>query len=172
MAPSLAWADDVYWTTPTLLKDFFKTSERVTYVRIQGPEALAALRALLGYSPKKQSYVVFVAKTREHVDGYAVIDEEMGQHQPITFGVKISPAGQVERLEVMVYREGYGSEIREPRFRRQFEGMTEHDRMRFGDDVVAISGATISSKAMTAGVRRAVALVTVAERQVVLAAAR
>ncbi len=170
-APSVARADDVYWSTKDLLKDFFKTSEKVTYVRVEGAPKHAELAKLLGYAPKKESYVVFVAKTGDRIDGYAVVDEEMGQHLPITFGVKISPAGNVERLEVMVYREGYGDEIREKRFRTQFEGKTKHDSIAFGGDIVAISGATISSKAMAIGVRRAVALVALAEQQVVIAAA-
>jgi hypothetical protein len=116
-APSIAHADDVYWTTKDLLKDFFKSSERVTYVKVEGVQRKRELMSLLGYTPQKDSYVVFVAKTGEMVDGYAVIDEEMGQHLPITFGVKIGKDGQVERLEVMIYREGYGDEIREKRFR-------------------------------------------------------
>jgi Na+-translocating ferredoxin:NAD+ oxidoreductase RnfG subunit len=165
-APSTAGAEEVYWTTKDLLKDFFKTSEKVTYVRVEGAREKRELASMLGYQPRKETYVVFVAKTGGQVDGYAVIDEEMGQHLPITFGVKLSRDGQVERLEVMVYREGYGDEIRERRFRRQFEGKTKLDDIRFGGDIVAVSGATISSKAMAIGVRRAVALVTVAEQHV------
>jgi hypothetical protein len=164
--PSSALGDDVYWTTKDLLKDFFRSSERVTFVTVEDP---AALGSLLGYAPPKRKYVVFVARTKDRVDGYAVVDDEKGQHQPITFGVKISPKGSVERLEVMVYREGYGAEIRENRFRRQFEGKSTSDDIRFGSDVIAISGATISSKAMAVGVRRAIALVTLAERTVLAA---
>lgn len=170
LAPSSSRAEDVYWTTKSLLKDFFKTSKRVTYVKLEGANERAALKKLLGYTPKRSSYVVFVAKSGDRVDGYAVIDEEMGQHLPITFGVKISPEGKVERLEVMVYREGYGDEIREGRFRRQFEGKSQRDDIRFGSDVVAISGATISSKAMAVGVRRAVVLATVAAQELLAAA--
>jgi Na+-translocating ferredoxin:NAD+ oxidoreductase subunit G len=169
LAPSFARGDTVYWSQNDLLKEFFKTSERVTYVRVEKPEEL---KKILGYTPKKQSYVVFVARTKDRIDGYAVIDEEMGQHEPITFGVKISPLGQVERLEIMVYREGYGDEVCEKRFRRQFEGKTRQDDLRFGDDVVAITGATISSRAMTVGVRRAVAIVSLAEQNVIATAAR
>lgn len=155
-----ARADDVYWSTKSLLSDFFKSSERVTFVRLDASAASDELRALLGYAPAKKSYPVFIARTGEHIDGYAVIDEEMGQHQPITFGVKILPSGEVERMEVMVYREGYGDEIKEARFKKQFTGKNANDGLALGDDVVAISGATISSKAMTVGVRRALALVS------------
>jgi hypothetical protein len=161
LAPLRANAEDVYWSTKSLLSDFFKSSERVTYVKLETAAAKAELSAMLGYVPSKPSYAVFIARTGERIDGYAVIDEELGQHLPITFGVKMLPTGEVDRLEVMIYREGYGDEIRESRFRRQFVGKRSGDALRFGEDVVAISGATISSKAMATGVRRAVALVNV-----------
>ncbi|MCK6549109.1 FMN-binding protein [Myxococcota bacterium] len=163
--PGRAAAEDVYFTTPALLTEFFKTSERVSYVKVEGDAGRDALTKLLGYAPAKRSYVVFVARTGAKVDGYAVIDDELGQHQPITFGVKLSPDGAVERAEIMVYREGYGAEVREARFRRQFTGKTAADRLRLGDDVVAISGATLSSKAMATGIRRAAALVSVVKAQ-------
>jgi Na+-translocating ferredoxin:NAD+ oxidoreductase RnfG subunit len=167
-----ASAEEVYWTPKALLKDFFKTSDKVGYLTLETKPHAAALKARLGALPPKDKYVVFVARTGDRVDGYAVIDEERGQHEPITFAVKLSPAGAVERMEVMVYREGYGAEIREPRFRRQFEGKVERDALKVGDDLVAISGATISSKAMAIGVRRAVALVSVLRAENTVAAAR
>jgi hypothetical protein len=162
LAATPAHADQVYWSTEALLKDFFRTSERVSYVKVETDPAKDVLKASLGYVPGKTSFVVFVAHSGSKVDGYAVIDDEPGEHLPITFGVKLSPEGVVERMEVMVYREGYGGEVREPRFRDQFVGKRSNDKIRFGDDVAAISGATISSKAMATGVRRAVALVAIA----------
>lgn len=158
VAPSTSRAEEVYWKTKDLLRDFFRSSERVTYVTVRPSEDPEIERAL-GYRPARPSYPVFVAVTKGKVDGYAFIDEEMGQHLPITFGVKLSPEGAIERLEVMVYREGYGDEIREKRFHQQFKGKRAYDSMRLGDDVMAISGATISSKSMTVGVRRAAVFV-------------
>ncbi|MCC7381164.1 MAG: FMN-binding protein [Deltaproteobacteria bacterium] len=169
-----ARADEVYWTPKALLKDFFPRSEKVTYLSLEIAGHRGLIEKQLGYTPPKPKYVIFVAKTGEHIDGYAVIDEELGQHEPITFGVKLSATGTVERTEVMAYRERYGSEIREARFRQQFTGKSSTDAIRAGDDVVVISGATISSKSITIGVRRAVALVSVLLRdsQPTLTAAR
>lgn len=165
LAPRPAHAEDVYFTTKTLLKKFFAKSERVSYVKIETATHKKELRRALGYMPKRKTYAVFVAKTGDNIDGYAFIDEEMGQHEPITFGVRLTPDGNVDTMEVMVYREGYGDEIREGRFRRQFVGKTDEDPIALGNDVVAISGATISSKSMAVGVRRAVALVSIAKRK-------
>ncbi len=156
-----AFAQGVFFSTEAVLKEFFASSERVGFVTVHTAEVVAELSRLLGYVPNKSSYTVFVAKTGEHVDGYAVIDEQLGQHLPITLATKLSPEGVVQRVEVMVYRESYGHEVREPRFRQQFTGKSVADPMRLGDDVVAISGATISSRSMAIAVRRAAALVSV-----------
>lgn len=161
LAPTSAQAEDVYWTTKGLLKDFFKSSKQVSYVKVDTAAARKELQAKLGYVPSKATYVIFVARTGSNIDGYAVIDAQQGQHQPITFGVKLSPKGRVERLEVMVYREGHGDEIKERRFRGQFTNKGEDDSLKLGSDIMAISGATISSRSMSMGVRRAVALVGV-----------
>jgi hypothetical protein len=154
-----ARAAGTFFTTPQVLKEFFPKSQRVTYRKVKlGPAELAAVQGRLGYRPAKPEYVIFVATTGEHVDGYAIIDDELGQHEQITFAVKLSPAGVVERHEVMVYRESYGEEITDSRFRRQFQGKTAKDPVRAGVDIDVVTGATISSRSMAMGVRRALVL--------------
>ena len=157
--PSGARAEGVYWTTESLLRSFFADSEKVTYQVVETAAHRQLLRERVGIVPAKDRYYVFVARTGERVDGYAVIDTEKGQHQPITFGIQISPTGRVLRTEVMAYHEAYGEEIRAQRFRRQFEGKRSSDPVHLGDDIVAITGATMSSRSTTLAVRRALLLV-------------
>lgn len=154
-----AHAETKYFTTRGVLKQFFPDSDKVTYVRFTPTRVQrAALAKRLGYKLARGSYVFYVAKTGDKVDGYAFIDDEIGQHLPITFAVRLSPDGVVERQEVMVYREPRGDEIRSARFRKQFEGKTIRDPIRATEDIDCVSGATISSHAMAVGVRRAVVL--------------
>lgn len=149
---------EVYWDKPALLKDFFAKSERVTFAKIAAtPAQLLNLRKRLGYDAPAQ-WTVYYGKTGERIDGVAIIDNELGQHQPITFGVLIGADGALKRVEVMVYREAYGAEVQQARFRSQFVGKTAGDPLRHGSDIVAIAGATISSKSMANGVRRAMAM--------------
>ena len=49
----------------------------------------------------------------------------------------------------MVYREDYGGEIGSKRWLKQFIGKTQNDELRYGDNIAAISGATISVQVMT-----------------------
>jgi hypothetical protein len=155
-----ASAQATYFSSRSVLADFFPKSQAVSYQRFElTAEQRDRLQRRLGYTLAKPVYTIYVARTGETVDGYALIDEEMGQHLPITFAVKISPQGVEQRLEVMVYRERFGDEVRDPRFSQQFSGKSSADPLRPGEDVVAVSGATISSRAMAMGVRRALVLV-------------
>ena len=154
-----ARADQVYFTARDLLADFFRSSQNVTYKKVQLDEPeRQRLQHRLGYTPAKASYTFYVATSGGRIDGYAFIDEEKGEHLPITFAVKLSPAGKVMRQEVVVYREARGDEVRDERFRAQFVGKSAADAIETDQDIQAVSGATISSRAMAVGVKRAVVL--------------
>jgi hypothetical protein len=153
-------AETTYYTPRALLADFFPKSEKVTFRTFTLDSSLKSrLAQRLGYAPTKDRYNIFVATTNNHVDGYAVIDDEQGLHQPITFATRLSPRGVIERLEIMVYREPRGDEVRDARFRHQFEGKTAQDPLRVSRDIDAVSGATVSSASMAVGARRAAVLV-------------
>lgn len=154
-----AEAETTYFTTRGVLKEFFPNSDKVTYLRFTPTVAeRTALAKQLGYALAKKSYVFYVAKTGDAIDGYAFVGDEVGQHLPITFAVKLSVEGMVLRQEIMVYREPRGDEVRDKRFRDQFKGKTVDDPIVANDDIDCISGATISSHAIAVGVRRAVVL--------------
>lgn len=158
----MAHAQGTYWTTKDLLADFFQHSERVSFRRVDvDAAARSRIERRLGQAlpAGRTQYTFFVAETHGHVDGYALFDEENGQHLPISFAVKLSPSGTVERHEIVAYRESHGDGVRDGRFRAQFVGKSSHDALRTGDDIIAVSGATISSRAMAVGVKRAIVLV-------------
>ena len=159
VSASSASAETRYFTTKSLLKEFFPKSDKVTYERFEpSRDQRKALGKRLGYDLAKPSYVFFVARTGDNIDGYAFIDDEMGRYQPITFGVKISKRGAVLRQEILVYRSSRGGAVRESSFREQFTGKTVRDPVTANVDIDTVTGATISSHAMAKGVRRALVL--------------
>jgi len=154
------------FTTPqALLAQHFKSSERVTFVKIRpdGPQR-AALEKRLGRPIPKAEYTFFVAMSHGKPDGYALFDDQIGQHEPISFATFFDVEGRITRVEVVAYREPHGDGIRAERFRSQFVGRSAHSQFRAGTDIDAISGATISSRSMCVGVERAAALFDVAVR--------
>jgi H+/Na+-translocating ferredoxin:NAD+ oxidoreductase subunit G len=92
--------------------------------------------------------------------GYAVIGEEVGKYRPITFMTGMDSSFTVTDVAVMVYRENRGDQVQTRRFLRQYRGKTSTDPIRINRDVINISGATLSVRAMNKGVKRVLFLVT------------
>ena len=113
-------------------------------------------QGLLSHTMKHAHF--FVGKQQGRVRGYALIDNEVGKHLPITYIVGISPIGEITRVEMMVFREVRGWEARERRFMRQFEGKELGDSLSIGASLRNVSGATLSSRAIAKGVKRALYL--------------
>ena len=112
--------------------------------------------SLLG--EKSSTAHFFIGIKDGKVTGYALIDNEVGKHLPITYIVGISPEGKVTRVEMMVFREVRGWEARERSFLGQFDGKKSGDDLRVGSAVRHVSGATLSSKAIAKGIGRAIFL--------------
>ncbi len=86
--------------------------------------------------------------------GFFIIDQVVGKHELITYAVGLNPNGSVKQIEILEYRETYGSEVRNPAWRQQFVGKTSASPVKLNRDITNITGATLSSKHITDGVRR------------------
>lgn len=93
--------------------------------------------------------------------GFAQVGNVLGKDQPITFLVAIDAEDRLKDVDILVYREPYGGEVAYEPWRRQFRGKTAVDSLRVGREIRSISGATISVYAVTLGVRRLLADLTV-----------
>ncbi len=91
---------------------------------------------------------------RASTGGYFVIDEVLGKHEHIKYAVAIGADGAVRGIEIMEYNESYGYEVRDASWRQQFVGKTANSPLKLGKDIKNISGATLSSKHLTDGVKR------------------
>jgi len=94
--------------------------------------------------------------------GYFIVDEVIGKHEFITYAIGLNADGSVKQIEIVVYRESYGYEVRNAAWRRQFVGKTTGDAVRLNQDIRNISGATLSSRHVADGVRRVLATYVVA----------
>ena len=155
ISPAFAYA---YFTEASLLASFFPGASVSAESWTVTPEQREAFKGRVGYYPPSKSYTWHVARVGSEVTGYALVDEQLGQHEPITFGVALRPDATIERIEVMVYREAYGDGVRAEGFREQFVGLDFLNPMRPGKEIRIVSGATISTRALSTGARRASAL--------------
>jgi len=95
------------------------------------------------------------------VSHYALIDVVPGKWGPITYVIGITPEGKVKDLAVMNYLEKRGRPVKERRFLDQFVTKCLSDPLKLRNDIKGISGATISSRGMVNGIKKALALVDV-----------
>lgn len=86
--------------------------------------------------------------------GWFMVDRVIGKHEMITYAVGLTPDGAVRRVEILEYRETYGGEIRNPAWRQQFVGKRFGSALQLDKDIKNISGATLSSRHVTDGIRR------------------
>ena len=100
---------------------------------------------------------VWKAESGGRVAGLVVFDRVIGKHLYIDYVVALSPAGAVQRVEILEYRESYGGEIRSPSWLAQFVGKTGASPLKINSDIRNISGATLSSQHVTEGVKRVLA---------------
>lgn len=90
--------------------------------------------------------------------GWFIVDKVVGKHEMITYAVALDAQGAVKDVEILHYRETYGYEVRDADWRAQFVGKTAADPVKLGKDIRNVSGATLSCKHVTQGVRRVLAL--------------
>lgn len=80
--------------------------------------------------------------------------EEIGKEDPITTGIVVND-GHIESIDVLIYRENRGGEVRLPYFRKQFIDAMLTDDGDLDRKIDGISGATLSVHAMKVMARRA-----------------
>lgn len=86
--------------------------------------------------------------------GEVLVDEVVGKHELITYALGIGTSGAIRGVEILDYREPRGGEVRDPRWRAQFVGKRRGAPLQLDDDIQNISGATLSCRHVTEGVRR------------------
>lgn len=96
----------------------------------------------------------FTARLNGEVVGYAFEDIVDGKWGPIHYVAGVSLDGRVLGLAVLDYEEIRGRPIAKKRFLKQYLGKTTKDPLRLRKDIDGVTGATISSRAFTDGVRK------------------
>lgn len=153
-------AERVYLSEESARREIFPGAARFEVDRrAVSPEVAAQLQKALGVLVPMDSITVQKALAEDgELLGYAVVSEEIGKYHPITFMVGASPDLKVERVSILVYRESHGGEVRRQRFLSQYRGKSFQNPIRINQDIVNISGATLSVRALNQGVRRVMGL--------------
>ena len=91
----------------------------------------------------------FKINNKEQLLGYVYIAQAPSKTAQFDYVVLLDKELVILKAKVLIYREDYGGEIGSKRWLKQFIGKTHSDELKYGDNIMAISGATISVRSMT-----------------------
>ena len=131
---------------------------------IYTPQQIAAIEKESGQPVRTKGEQVWRAYDGTRFLGFFLIDYVIGKHLVIDYAVALEPDGSIRRVEILEYRESYGFEVADADWLKQFVGKTGRDPVAVGQDIRNISGATLSSHHVTAGVKRVLAIYDVCLR--------
>jgi len=148
-------------TAPAFAEQYL-TVEQAQTILCRG-QSLKALDLTLTDAQAKQIEALSGDKVRERTlkvwrmgnHGVFFVDHVPGKNETITYAAAFDATGKVLGVEILDYRETYGGQIRNDKWRGQFAGKSVRaGQIEFDKDIKNISGATISCRNVTRGMRR------------------
>lgn len=148
-----------YLTIPDAQKLAFPTATQFVEANVvYRPSDIAAIERLSGQKVQTRGEQVWKAQAAGRLLGYFILDYVIGKHEVIDYAVSLEPDGRIRRVDILQYRESYGGEIANRDWLTQFVGRTSHDPPEFEKNIRNISGATLSSRHVSEGIRRVLAI--------------
>lgn len=120
-------------------------------------KSIIAQKAKIKFDPiLDREFHVYIGRTNGQIVGYAIEDTVKGKWGPMHYMLSLDPAGKIKNVIVLEYRERRGKPVAKRRFLKQFIGKSIHSRLKLKKDIQGVSGATISSRGMANGIRKAI----------------
>ena len=140
--PLAVSAGTTYYTPAQIQTDVFGSAAVESGTLWVTPERRDEAKALL-------QQTLTQARVRYKTDGerYLWTLSEIGKEKPITFAV-VTSGDHIERIEVMIFREVRGDEIRLPQYTAQYDNLSLTANGELSAHVDGISGATYSVRTM------------------------
>ena len=145
----------VYLTKKQAFEIAFPGSDEIKKERLWlTKEEIRAIEEIYMYKIYETRFTFYTGIKNGKSMGSMLIDNIIGKSFPITFMTVLNTDGTVRDVEIMVYREPQGWEVRYKSFRSQFYGK---DTSSNSNEILSISGATLSVRAIKSGVYKAMA---------------
>jgi len=143
----------VYLSVEQAQKVLFPDAEFTADFRVMTAEQEKAIEKACGIDVRNKN----VRAWRVSTGGWFILDEVIGRHENIPYALALNADGSVKGIEILEYRESYGGQVRDVLWRAQFIGKRNGTGLTFNKDIMNISGATLSSRHITDGVKRVLA---------------
>jgi len=145
----------VYLTKKQAFEIAFPGADEIKKERLwPTKEEIRAIEEIYMYKIYESRFTFYTGIKNGKSMGSMLIDNIIGKSFPITFMTVLNTDGTVRDVEIMVYREPQGWEVRYKSFRSQFYGK---DTSSNSNEILSISGATLSVRAIKSGVYKAMA---------------
>lgn len=147
----------------------FSTVQAKTYLTIDqarkllwGNESMEPVEVVLSDAQMRSIKAASKVRVRHSVmrvwrtfsGGWFILDQIIGKHENIDMAFALTAEGKVKGLEILTYRETYGFEVQNPKWRAQFHGRDASEVLKLDKQIKNISGATLSCRHITDGVSR------------------
>lgn len=151
---------EVFMSEEDAVRIILPKSERIRKEAIQlTAEKKELIEQRIGWKFPEHAFEVYIGESGDTIDGYAMVHNTIGKHKHMTYMVGVDAKGACSDVELLVFREARGSEVGRKRFNVQYEGKTVLDPIRINKDIINITGATMSVRSISAGVKRVLVLI-------------
>lgn len=158
LAQTLALRAEQLLSLPEAQKLCFTNATRFDELKIRlTRDDIKSIEAAAGAKVKNPEPRAWSAWRNAKPLGTVWFDQVIGKHELIDYVVAISVDGKVTQVEIVEYREHFGGQVRGRNWLHQFKGKTPQDSFKLGSDIHNISGATMSCRHVTEGVKRVLA---------------
>ncbi|MDB6129845.1 MAG: putative signal peptide protein [Verrucomicrobiales bacterium] len=121
-------------------------------------DQMKAIEKDTGVNVRLDKQKVWRAEVDGKLEGWVIQDEVLGKHEFIQWVLALNADGSVRQVEILDYRETYGYQIRDQKWRAQFTGKKHGAKLKLDNDIKNVSGATLSCRHITDGVKRLLSL--------------
>ena len=110
-------------------------------------------------SSLNKSFEVYIGETGDQIDGYAMVQNTIGKHKPMTYMVGVDTKGACSDVELLVFREARGSEVGRNDSTSSTKARPYWTRFGSTKTSSTSAGATMSVRSISAGVKRVLVLI-------------
>lgn len=148
----------VYMTQDEALRLAFPDPESRERRTLYLDEAQAQKAAAEAGAPVEVRVVpYYIGRSGNAVSGYAFFDTHLVRTLPETVMIRLTPAGAIAAIDILSFDEPEDYKVN-PRWLEQFRGRRSDETARLPAGIRAMTGATLSARAITDAARRVLAL--------------
>ncbi len=147
----------VFYSQSEALELAFPDAEKVaSNTHILDDDQVERIQSLARCELDSKLVKIYTGMRNGKVLGHALIDVHNVRTLPEAFMIVLSPAGEIRSLRVLAFHEPLEYKPTN-RWYSQFDNRSIEAPLRVGGDIHGVVGATLSTRATTRGVRRALA---------------